>query len=491
MVRFRDLFKDIAIYGTGDILLKATAFITLPIYTRIFNPEDYGILSFVSTAVGLLSAVLILGGDSAYTRFFFEAKTLREKQVITSTWLSFLALWSLSVTALCLPFAGLISQRSFGTSDYKILFALALLAAPITLINTMCGQVLRNRFDARLFITLNILSTILSVVLGLVGAIALDLGVVGIMGGALLAAVFMLPMRLWTARDLLCQVFSAQVLKKMLAFGLPLVPTTLAYWIFVSSDRIVVGKLSSLNQLGLYAVASSVTSILSFVNSALGQAWSPHAVRLYEHQPEAVPAFFGQVMTYILIGFGLLCVGMTAFAYELLKVLSTPDFYPAALAVGPLSLGYMAYASTQVTASGISLRKKTKYFAIYSWMAALLNVTLNVLFVPVWGMMAASWATAVSYVFLTVAYLMTSQKLRPIAYEKRRALTVIVMTIFFTTTMPLFPKSTLAISIAARSAYFFIFIALLFVLKVLDKREVSGVAEALRKLGITRSQEPA
>lgn len=488
-MRFRDLFKDILIYGTGDIFLKATAFITLPVYTRIFTPEDYGIWSFVATAMALLGSVLILGGDSAYIRFFFEAKTFRDRQTITSTWFGFLALWSVSMTLLCLPFAWVFSCWSFGTGQYRALYLLGLLAAPVTLINTMCGHVLRNQFRARLFTILNILSTTMSVGLSILGALVLDLALVGVFGGALLAAFVMLPIRIWTARDLLCPIFSVQVLRNLLAFGLPLVPTSLAYWIFVSSDRIILGKLSTLDVVGLYSVAASAVGLLGLMNSALGLAWSPHAVRLYEEQPEAAPMLFGQVMTYVLTGFGLLCVGITAFADELLIILSTPEFYPAALAVGPLALGFIAYASTQITATGISLSKKTKYFAIYSWAAALLNVTLNVLFVPVWGMMAASWATAVSYVFLTLAYLITSQRLKPVAYEKRRALTVIVLTVFFTIAVPFLPKFSLIMNIIAKSAYFFVFLALILLLRVLDRRELVGALEAVRGIRISRTVE--
>ena len=50
----RQLARDIVIYGSGDVLLRATAFITMPIYTRIFAVADYGTLSFVLTVTGLL-----------------------------------------------------------------------------------------------------------------------------------------------------------------------------------------------------------------------------------------------------------------------------------------------------------------------------------------------------------------------------------------------------------------------------------------------------
>lgn len=477
----RALIRDIAIYGTGDILLKATVFITMPIYTRIFSLGDYGIWSFVVTATGLLASVLILGGDSAYTRFFFESKSLEEKQVVTSTWFGFLAVWSGGMVLLSLPFAGHLSSWSFGTDKYAVLFTLALLAVPISLINSMCGQVLRNQFQARLFTTLNILSTILSVGFGLFGVLILDLGLIGILAGALLGACFMLPVRLWTARAMLRPVFSVRLFRNMLAFGAPLVPTSLAYWIFVSSDRIVLGKLSTLDQLGLYSIATAITGVLALVNGALGQAWSPHAVRVYEEDRKEAQLFFGQVMTYILVGFGIVCVGITTFAQEILMMLSVPAFYPAAIAVGPLSLGFMAYASTQITASGISLTKRTKYFAFFSWVAALLNLGLNVLFVPRWGMIAASWTTAVSYIFLTVAYLITSQRLWPVIYEKRRALTAVGLTFGFTLVAPLLSGLTSAFSLGLKSVYVLGYLGLLFTLGVLGKQEWLAICSLLRR----------
>lgn len=474
------LFKGIVIYGTGDVLLKATAFITMPIYTRIFNPEDYGIWNFIITAIGLLSGILILGGDSAYARFFFEAKTLSERQLITSTWFSFLALWSGGVIILCLPFAGLFSIWSFGTDQYRILFILVLLGAPISLINTMCGQILRNQFRALLFTALNIISTILIIGFSVYAAVILRLGLVGVLGATLLVAVIMLPVRLWTARAMLRFVFSVKVLRKLLAFGVPFVPTSLAYWIFASSDRIVLGKLSSLNQLGLYTIANGATSVLGLVNGALGQAWSPHAVQIYEEQPEVARVFFGQVMTYILIGFGFLCIMITTFGHELLMILSTPAFYPAALAIGPLSLGFVAYASTQVTALGISLTKKTKLLAIYSWIAAFLNFGLNMLFVARWGMIAASWTTAVSYMFLTAAYYLTSRRLWAVTYEKKRILRVAGLIFVFTVAVPFFPKLPLILSIIMKSIYCLSFVGFLFALGILDRREWTALSSLVR-----------
>jgi O-antigen/teichoic acid export membrane protein len=467
-LRVRQVFKEFAIYGVADIILRAASFFTLPIYTRLFTPEDYGIWSFVMTTVGLVSGVLALGGDSAYARFFFEAKTLREKQIITSTWIGFLGLWSLAVVVVCLPFTGLFSHWSFGVTDYGLLFVLALWAAPLTLINGLCGQVLRNQFRASLFASLNTLTTLLSIGLSLVAVLWLRLGIAGLMIGALAAALVMLPIRLWTARALLRPRFSWRQLGQLLAYGVPLVPVSIAYWVFVASDRLVLGKLSTLEQVGLYTVANNLTSTLTFINSALGQAWSPHAIRAYEDQRAAAPALFGRVMTYILLGFGLLCVVITAFAHEALILLSTPPFYGAAVAVGPLAFAMLALASTQVTALSISLVKKTHYLSLYSWLAALLNLGLNLWLVPRWGMIAASWSTAGAYLFLTLGYLVTSQRLWPVAYETRRALTITALTLLFTILAAWAPTLPLLVSIPLKVGYVLLYVGALVALGALD-----------------------
>lgn len=458
---FRKLLRDLAVYGGTDVLLKAVGFITLPIYTRVFSPGEYGAWAVVVAAAGVFGAVVGLGGDSAYARYFFEAKTDEERQRVTSTWFLFLAGWSVGLTVLCLPLSGLLSRWVLDSGGDAALVVLALLAVPVGLMNAMCGQALRNQFRAQLFAALNVATTLLTVGLGLAAVLLLDMGVAGLLAGALAAATVMLPLRLYSVRGLLCRSFSPSLLRALLAYGVPLVPTTLAYWVFTSSDRIMLARLSTMEQVGLYAVANGATSVLAFANSALSQAWSPHAVLLYEREPERAPAVYGQVLVYLLAGFGVLTVGITAFAPELLRVLATPEFAGAAAAVGPLALGYMAYASTQVTSLGISLTKRTGYFALYSWAAALLNVALNLWAVPRWGMAGAAWATMVAYVFLTLAYVVTGQRLWAVVYERRKLAAVVSLTFAFTLGTRLLPPMGLAAGVALKALYCAVFGVLL------------------------------
>jgi len=114
---------------------------------------------------------------------------------------------------------------------------------------------------------------------------------------------------------------------------------------------------------------------------------------------------------------------------------------------------------------------RTKYFAFYSWLAALLNLGLNILFVPRWGMLATSWTTAISYLFLTVSYFLTSQRLWAVKYETSRIFRVAGLTLFFTLGVAFFPEMPLWLGVLFKSGYCVCFVSLLFALRVLKREE--------------------
>jgi O-antigen/teichoic acid export membrane protein len=478
----RRLTRDFAVYGLGVIVIKAFSIITIPIYTRVFTPEQFGILSYVTTLGGLLGAVLVLGGDSAYARFFFEAQTLERRQLITSTWVGFLAAWSLIVTLLLVPFAGLVAKASFGNTQTTPLLVAILLIGPVSLVNRMCAEVLRNDFRAAAYVALNAASTFLFIGFVVLAVVVLRLGLLGVLLGTLAAELVMLPVRLWTARSMFRFQFSVQVLRQLLAFGIPLVPTSLAYWVFLTSDRLILGKLSTLEQLGLYSVANSLVGLATIVVTAFAQAWSPHSIRLYEEERASASMVYGRVMTYLLAGFGLVAVAITAFGPELLHVLTTSAYSGASAAIAPLAIGLVAMASTQITAGGISMVKRTKYLAMLAWLAAAANVVLNVFLDRPFGMLGAAWATAFAYIGLTLMYLVTSQRLWRVSYEIRRGVTLVGLIVAFILAAGYLPSGSEPGPIAAKVSYCLAFIGAAFVLRAVNGREVAALRVVLARI---------
>jgi O-antigen/teichoic acid export membrane protein len=478
--RARALSRDVAVYGIGEVAVKAFGFITIPIYTRLFTPDEYGVLGYVTTVAGLLSAVLILGGDSAYARYFFAAASDAERRVITTTWIGFLAGWSVVAVLILLPFTPAFATWSFGDDSRVALFIASFLAAPVMLVNRMCGQILRNRFQATAFTTLNLVSIGLTVALSIGAAAGLGLGLVGVVLGILAAELVMLPVRVWSAREMFGARFSPSVLGRLLAFGLPLVPTSIAYWVFLTSDRIVLAQLSTLEQVGLYSVAVGLVAVPSVAIAAVGQAWTPHAIEAYEADRDDAQRLVARVAHYVLAGFGLLCVAVTAFAAEALQLLTTREYLPATAVVGPLAIAMVAQASTSVTALGITMTKRTTYLAVVAWAAALVNLALNVALDGSYGMIGAAWATTAAYGLLTAVYLVVSQRLWHVAFRWGPLATGLGLTVAFTLVAGFIPEMPVIQSVVVKSAYCLAYAASLAVFGVVPRSDLAAAARWVR-----------
>jgi len=126
---------------------------------------------------------------------------------------------------------------------------------------------------------------------------------------------------------------------------------------------------------------------------------------------------------------------ISVFSSEILR-LSTPETYwRSAAPLSVLTIGVVFSSTTQVTALGISLERRTNLFSIGSWGTALINFFLNLLLIPRFGALGAALATFVSYVILSSYYLYWTQRLHPFLLEFRKlALCVLInlSTIIFT-----------------------------------------------------------
>lgn len=480
------VLRDTVMYALGSAITKAALVLAMPIYTRLFPPAEYGAYNFVVTGVGLALTVLGFGVGGPFGRFFFRAQDDSERRLVATTWIAFLAAWLSLLALIVLPFSGILSSWTFGRGDRAALIAIAIATLPVTAVNSVCAVALRNQFKARQFIGLNILGTSLEITVSLISVLVLKLGLAGILLGALVGGLMMLPLRLWMIRPLLGRQVSLPLLRRQMLYGTGLMLSGVAYWLFSASDRLLLGELSSMKQVGLYSVAATLANTLWVVLDGFGLAWTPHVLRLYELDRDRASIFAGRVATYLLIAFGLLAVFVITFSDEVIALLASSAYKDAATVVEPLALGILCYSMVQVAALGMSLTLRTRSLAIYAWLTAILNVALNFALIPSYGIVGSAWATTISYLFLTLGYGISSQRLWPIAYERRRILGAVAAILVFALAARHLPDLPLIEVIPLKICYIGVFIFSLFVVRSLDGRETA----ALRAVILHRRTTP-
>lgn len=427
------LGKHVAIYGAADFVFRFIGFAVFPIYAHVFSVEEFGIYALITTSVGIVALFANLGLNNAVQRYYWDPGTGVEAQPkIVSTGLATLVVWSclivLVLTAGLYPLKDVVAAR-YGISWNLMLIALLTIIPEQVL--QYCLDTLRLHFAPWKFVVVSLLRNMLGVAVGLVLILRFDAGLKGLFLGGLIGALTAVPVALVLIRKDLRPVLDGTIVKRLAGFGYPFVFVGLAYWIFGAADRWMLAELGSTTQVGLYAIAYKFAAVILFLNNAFGQAWSPAAMKMRRDLPEYRMAYARVLSIWYFL---LLLVGatMAAFAPEALALLTPPEYWDAAAALGVLVMGVVVSGTTQVTAIGISLERKTRLFALAGWITATVNVSLNLLFIPTWGALGAAFATFLSYVLLTALYLAWSQKLHPIPIEKRNliycaGLTVLVL----------------------------------------------------------------
>lgn len=419
----RKISRDVAIYGSGDLVLRIVGFLVFPIYAHVFSVQEFGVFALITTMAGVVTLFSSLGLSMATTRYYWDAQISPSmRPAVVSTGLIALSVWSIAVVLLVI--AATYPAREIIASRYGArwtLMLLALLAIVPEQILQYCLNVLRLHFSPWKFTLISFFKNVLGIAVGLVLIFMFNGGLEGLFWGALAGAVMGVPVALAFIRHELTATFHLSTAKWLISFGYPFIFAGLAYWIFGSVDRWMLAELSDTTQVGLYSIAYKFAGVLLFVNTAFGQAWSPIALKLRRDDA-------GYRKTYSRIlsvwSFVLVMGGSTIalFGSEVLYLLTPGEYWAAAPALAPLAMGIALSGTTQITAIGISLENKTRLFASAAWITALANVILNFLLIPHWGALGASVATFLSYALLTYLYLFWSQRLHPIPLENAKLL---------------------------------------------------------------------
>lgn len=467
---FIGLSKDSIVYGIGNAVLKILALITAPIFTRLFVPAEYGIISLVASVISFISLFLVFGMDNAVFVSFYQYR--KETKVVISSAFWFLFFWGLFIIAPASLFSTKISLLIFKTSSYRILFIITFWTAYFTLLINLAKIVFRLEFRAKIFTLVSAINAILVTGLMIFFVVYLKKGLTGYFMGSLIGTFITMVIALFFIRKNLKWTISWKRLKEMLLFGAMYVPASLSFFVFDLSDRFFLNHYRNLTEIGLYSIGINIASILVFFSFALSQAWSPQVMKMYFSSKKIYHQFVPRFFVYYLIFFFSLATLVTLFGQEILRVLTTPKFFAAASVIGPLSLAMVFAATNQVTSLGINIARKTKYFALYTGLAALLNIILNFMLIPKYGMVGAGWATMFSYLFLTVAYFINSQRFIFLKIDWQRIFKLILLSLLVIILSPLAWRYSFKVNFLIKILEFGTLILLFYLTSVIEKKEI-------------------
>jgi antigen flippase len=425
-----ELARQTVIYGLSGIALPAVGIVTLPIFARAFTPTEYGLLELATVLSAVMLVIADAGFQSATARSFFDYRTndAPERARVVFTGLASTVVVALVVAAVLAVARDRTSELLFERPGEGALLALVALSIPMVSLASFLREALRLHFKAGHYLVSAIAGAALSGALGIVAVLAFDSGVEGVFLGIALGNSAALAYGLIAVRGGILARFSPPDFRRMIAYGLPIVPAGLAMWTLSLVDRIMLGRLGALDEVGQYGVAARVAGVLTLGVTGFLLALGPYLLSIYSEDRALEKAVRGRILTYLAFTLSLGAVSLGLFARELVALVA-PDYPDAYQAVGLLALAVVAFGISSIVMTGISLARRTTYFALLAGGAAGLNIALNLALIPAFGMVGAAAASAVGYGLLALLYYRVAQRLYPSPYEPRKVLAIVALAV--------------------------------------------------------------
>lgn len=404
--KYKALARNTFIISVGTLLSKLVVFFMVRFYTGVLTPAEYGTGDLLITTVSLLMPFVSFGISDGVFRFLPECP--RAKRSVFTIGVS-------AVTAGLALFVVLfpILWQIKALQGYLPLLLLLTAAASY---HSACEQYVRADGDTALYAAQGLLNTLLVVTLNLLLLKGFRLGVAGYALSVALADLFCTVFlvgkkRLWTR---LTRRPNPRLLRRMLRYSIPLIPTTVFWWITSASDRYMITAMLGGDANGVYAVANKLPTILTLLSGVLMQAWQYSAVQESKSELREQAQFYTNVWLALFSALFLAASVLVAFSRVEIRVLADAAYFAAWRYVPPLCAAMLFCAFTSFLGSVYTVTRRSSLSFWTSLLGAGVNIALNAVLIPsALGVYGAALATLISYFVVFLARAKNARRLIP------------------------------------------------------------------------------
>lgn len=414
---FKTFIQGSSVLLISNIIIKGIQFFLLPLYTNKLSPAMLGVSDSVTTLTGFLIPMLVMGLDSAYSAFYFEDEENHQNKVFSSI-VFMLGIMAVIPTVACF-FSQFLSELLFKTSDNAYVMLIALLSVTANLIYLPLSLEVRLQNRMFAYSVVAVVSSATTVILNILFLMFFNLGIYALILSTLIVNIIQIILFSFAVtKKFSIQYVDKKLLKRMLKYSFPMLPSTLATLILTLSDRYIVLYYWGEQAVGMYGIGNRFVAIVSVVISAVNTAYTTFAYSSYK-KPGAKEQF-SLVMNVLYIFMVGVAFVVSIFSKEIISLMTAPEYAMAYKTLSDMMFSQVIYTLYVITCYGVLFEKKSKYVLVATSTGALVNVLLNITFIPYYGIVAAAFTTLIGYVIMLFINYYNSQRLYPCPYGMKK-----------------------------------------------------------------------
>ena len=465
----RKLVSQTATYGLSSIIGRLLNYLLVPIYTRVFLPEEYGVVTELYAYVAFFAVILTYGLETSYFRFVSNQDlTQKDKNTVYSTSLISLILTS-SMFLLIIYFLSHDIASAIGYSEnIKYIEWLSIIIA-LDAVSSISFARLRNEDRALRFTCIRILNILVNISLNLYFILYLKHGIeyvfIANLISSLITIILLFPQMFGTSL-----VFNMRLWKKMMIYAFPLLFAGLAGITNEVIDRILLKNYildaeNTMYEVGLYGAFYKLSIIMTLFIQTFRYAAEPFF--FHQKSKKNNKAIYADVMKYFIVAMSVIFLMVTIF-YDFFELFLGSEYHDQRgyKVVSILLLANFFLGIYYNLAIWYKLTDKTIYGAGLSFFGAIITITLNITLIPYFGFIGSAWATLGCYFSMALCSYFLGKRFFPIDYNLKRIG-------FYFISMLLIYLCTYFINMWFNGLLLLLFVILVFVLEKNDLKRYS------------------
>lgn len=380
-----------------SILQKGIALLSTPIFTRLLTTSQYGVYTIYQSWYSIVTifATLSLAGG-VYNNGL--TKYPEDKLRFTSS------LQGLSTTVTTILFLIYIFNITFWNTVFGLstifivaMFIECLFVPAFSFWST--GQ--RYNYEYKKLIVITLIMALGSPIIGIITVLETNYKAEArVLSYVLVQVAIGLIFYIWNF--IKGKIFYHKSYWKFaLAINLPLIPHYLSMTVLNQADRIMIDKMVGSGEAAIYAVAYTVSSMMTIITTAINNSFIPYTYKCLKSGEYNNIRKNANVLL-MLVGFA--CIVAMAFGPELIKIVATEEYYDAIWIIPPVAASVYFMFLYPLFANVEFYYEKTIYIMIASGIGAILNIVLNYFFIPYFGYYAAGYTTLFCYILFAFAH---------------------------------------------------------------------------------------
>lgn len=384
----RYLLKNMLYFGFGSVVPKLLSMLIVPLYTACLSTAEYGIAELILNTASLFLALFTLNISESVLRCTLD-RSLPHKQVLSAAIHIFL-ISSLLLGLGLIVFSFVVPGME---KRWLILFYLTYLPLALnSILSAFCRGTDRVAVltQSQMIHSMVTLSTTVLFLLHFHWGVGAYLMAAAL--GSLSASLYcVFRCRLYRDLELRC---SRAALSDMLSYSAPLVFSTVAWWLGSVLDRWLLGWYHGTSAVGLYAIAFKIPAIFTAVQSIFSQAWRLSAIKDFD--PLDRDGFISTAYETMLLCLNLFCSLLLLIHLPLAKLLYSKEFFAAWKYTPILLLALLFSACSLFLEDLFRGLKNSRVISLTLCFGTSVNLLLNILFIPRFGIYAAAVSSLLS-----------------------------------------------------------------------------------------------